>query len=754
MLAASIRNFSRPAHCPEAVCAFQGSVCYISHDHGRTLHRGSVFYPPATSSPSEYVQLDEPQLGRLWNSSLLLIGHGDATSPGRDTLAMATSTDNGMTFGGLHKIPGLVQPGCGLGMLVRDDVIYISYDDNGTLSSAAPDAHDESRNNLTVAHSSDYGTTWSKHSVDRRFTGLSAMTVVRAEGAQQLGLLYEGGPKRFDGDGIYLALLPFPPTAEPDIAVLSTMRVKSDDCWHAASVPSVAQPTALQLEWQDLEVGAQITWSVASMGVACNSSASSGQRNQNYGCVPKREVVAAFDGKQLNVSDWLAVAQSANAKYSFMMASQWSGFATWNTSTHNFSTAHTTAKRDVFGEYVAASRRLGMRSGCFYSAHHNFYLVRFSIDFLLFCDCFATDLDMFWTQGVAIGKPDQARLYGGPNLTQIQYDRMVATHIHELYENYGQDAIFDWWWDAPLTSYNPRDNYPDESLVKQAQCKYAARGLCLGCYNNAFPRNNLRWVGNEGGAATIPNWHAMRLPGYSGDPKIGADNWGDPKGEVYAPASCDDVFTQGAHDWMWEPGYDNHLKSVFELVTAYKMSVGRGCTYLFNLAPDNTGAISGKQKQRYADFGAAVRCLFGLADWVNSTSLPLSPSVQWDLPTAILSDNVTLVLQEELSRGQLLNESVFEAFVPGGSGGHWWAVLPPDLPPGSGHGARLWSLGHKRMFEGVAGLREATKLRLTALSSFGDTPTVRRITYYDMHSRANCLRDGANAAAFATPGPV
>jgi alpha-L-fucosidase len=47
------------------------------------------------------------------------------------------------------------------------------------------------------------------------------------------------------------------------------------------------------------------------------------------------------------------------------MASQWGGFALWNTSTHNFSTAHTAARRDVFGEYVAASRALGMRSGRF-----------------------------------------------------------------------------------------------------------------------------------------------------------------------------------------------------------------------------------------------------------------------------------------------------------------------------------------------------------------------------------------------------
>jgi hypothetical protein len=125
----------------------------------------------------------------------------------------------------------------------------------------------------------------------------------------------------------------------------------------------------------------------------------------------------------------------------------------------------------------------------------------------------------------------------------------VETHIAELYGNYGDGAVFDWWWDAPLTGRAAND-YPPMAGVKAAQRKYAARGLCLGCYNNSFPRNNPRWVGDEGGTATVPNWHAMRLPGYSGDPNIGRDDWGDPRGEVYAPASCDDVFTSGVHYWM------------------------------------------------------------------------------------------------------------------------------------------------------------------------------------------------------------
>ena len=49
---------------------------------------------------------------------------------------MAASTDNGFSFHGLGKVPGLVQPGCGLGLVVHRGVIYVSHDNNGTASLA------------------------------------------------------------------------------------------------------------------------------------------------------------------------------------------------------------------------------------------------------------------------------------------------------------------------------------------------------------------------------------------------------------------------------------------------------------------------------------------------------------------------------------------------------------------------------------------------------------------------------------------
>ena len=56
----------------------------------------------------------------------------------------------------------------------------------------------------------DVGQTWALRSVDTRYTGLSMLADVGAPGGERrLGVMWEGGPKRFDGDGIWFTTLPF-----------------------------------------------------------------------------------------------------------------------------------------------------------------------------------------------------------------------------------------------------------------------------------------------------------------------------------------------------------------------------------------------------------------------------------------------------------------------------------------------------------------------------------------------------------------
>ena len=117
VLVGSVHAFSASAppsksNCSEcaACCSRSGTVSYHSSDHGRTFRRGEQLTPPP-AKPSELVMVDEPNLGLLPDGTMIQVGHGDAHSTGRNTLAMARSTDHGRSWGDLRKIKGLVQPG-------------------------------------------------------------------------------------------------------------------------------------------------------------------------------------------------------------------------------------------------------------------------------------------------------------------------------------------------------------------------------------------------------------------------------------------------------------------------------------------------------------------------------------------------------------------------------------------------------------------------------------------------------------------
>ena len=167
------------------------------------------------------------------------------------------------------------------------------------------------------------------------------------------------------------------------------------------------------------------------------------------------------------------------------MASQWSGFLLWNSSSHNFTIAHTAAKRDIFAEYVAESKARGMRAGVFWSAWRNFYL------------------------GVCHGRPGgcnasledcgtggpctQSPMFGGPALSQEEYFTMARTQFDELL-SHGQ--IFDWWFDAQMNSI-PQGFQRMDGLVNEWDARARNHTICFSCTNFTTP-STLRWVGNEG----------------------------------------------------------------------------------------------------------------------------------------------------------------------------------------------------------------------------------------------------------------
>jgi alpha-L-fucosidase len=178
--------------------------------------------------------------------------------------------------------------------------------------------------------------------------------------------------------------------------------------------------------------------------------------------------------------------------------------------------------------------------------------------------------------------------YGRP-----EYLTYFRNQLRELLTSYG--PIFEIFLDganggdgyyggARETRKIDRDTYYDWpttwNLVRTLQ-----PDACL--FSDAGP--DVRWVGNERGIAGDPCWSTLNkddfAPGRADEARL---NRGDRPGSHWVPAECDVSIRPG---WFYHAKEDAQVKSAATLVDLYYSSVGRGGSFLLNLAPDRRGQI-------------------------------------------------------------------------------------------------------------------------------------------------------------------
>ena len=178
--------------------------------------------------------------------------------------------------------------------------------------------------------------------------------------------------------------------------------------------------------------------------------------------------------------------------------------------------------------------------------------------------------------------------YGRP-----EYLNYFRNQLRELLTSYG--PVFEIFLDganggdgfyggARETRRINRDTYYDWpttwNLVRKLQ-----PDACL--FSDAGP--DVRWVGNERGVAGDPLWNTLNkddfAPGRADETRL---NRGDRPGSHWVPAECDVSIRPG---WFYHPEEDSKVKSASTLVDLYYASVGRGGSFLLNLAPDRRGQI-------------------------------------------------------------------------------------------------------------------------------------------------------------------
>ncbi|MBN1388089.1 MAG: hypothetical protein JW965_06555 [Bacteroidales bacterium] len=275
--------------------------------------------------------------------------------------------------------------------------------------------------------------------------------------------------------------------------------------------------------------------------------------------------------------------------------------------------------------------------------------------------------------------------------------------VEELCTGYGD--LFEIWFDGGAS--HPDKGAPDVlPIVKKHQPG------ALFYHNEQLAE--ARWGGSESGTVPYPCWSTF--PNYySHSGETEAERYlllkhGDPEGEYWMAAMSDAPLRgyNGRHEWFWEPGDEEHIYPLENLVDMYYRSVGHNSTLILGLTPGPDGLLPESDVKRLKEFGDEITRRFSdpvayTSDSGNEVNITLNQKNTVN----------TLVIREDISQGQRVREYSVEARLNGR-----WKVI-----------GRGTSIGNKRIqeFDQV----EAKEFRLIITSSIKE-PLVKEFSLYNI----------------------
>ncbi len=280
-----------------------------------------------------------------------------------------------------------------------------------------------------------------------------------------------------------------------------------------------------------------------------------------------REDPRIFAPARLDTRQWARAARAGGFRAMILTAKHHDGFCLWPTKTTDHSVAGGFG-RDVVREFVDACRAEGLKAGVYLSP---------------------------WDRH----EPS----YGD----SVRYNDFYCAQLTELLTQYG--SIDEVWFDGangegPNGKKQTYDWPRVWSLVRTLQ----PRAIM---FSDAGP--DVRWIGNENGAAGETNWSTVDpavvpFPGASGGAVMRMLQQGDPAGTVWRPGETDVSIRPG---WFHHPAEDDRVKSVDALVNLYFTSVGRNSKLLLNVPPTRGGVLHGTDEARLAAMHDRLATLLG-----------------------------------------------------------------------------------------------------------------------------------------------
>ncbi len=297
-------------------------------------------------------------------------------------------------------------------------------------------------------------------------------------------------------------------------------------------------PSRAQLEWQQDELAMFLHFGVNTF------------TDREWG--DGTEDPPIFAPANLDARQWARAARAAGFRAMILTAKHHDGFCLWPTATTEHSVANSPfrgGKGDVVREFTDACGAEGLKAGLYLSP---------------------------WDRNASV--------YGDSQ----RYNDFYIAQLTELLTRYG--PIAEVWFDgANGEGPNGRKQVYDWPRIWATVRSLQPNAVI---FSDAGP--DVRWIGNERGAAGETNWSTVDpavvpYPGATGTGVTGMLQHGDPNGSVWRPGETDVSIRPG---WFNHAAEDARVRTVDDLVSLYFTSVGRNSKLLLNVPPTRAGLLN------------------------------------------------------------------------------------------------------------------------------------------------------------------
>lgn len=448
-----------------------------------------------------------------------------------------------------------------------------------------------------------------------------------------------------------------------------SVAVKKGEESYAVFIPIIKNkspvPNKRQLAWQEAELGVVFHYDLHVF-----DGVKYGQGNNRIDPVEDYQI---FNPEKLDTDQWVKAAKDAGAKFAILTATHETGFALFQSKVNPYSVKALNwkdGKGDVVADFVASCRKYGIKPGIYLGIRWNSFL----------------GVHDFKVNGEGDFKKNR----------QQWYNRMVEGMVKEICTNYGE--LFEIWFDGGAD--HPKNGAPDVlPIVRQYQPN------CLFYHNGQLAE--ARWGGSESGTVAYPNWSTFPYratgAGESAKKNIADNNFqllkqGDVNGKFWVPAMADAPLRgyNGRHEWFWEPGDEDHIFPLENLVDMYYKSVGRNATLIMGLTPDPDGLLPEPDVQRLKEWGEEINRRFS-----NPLASAIGKGNRLELRLKEPMEVNHIIIQEDIAMGERIRNYEIEGY----SGGRWITLANGE------------SIGNKRIekFDTI----KLSRLRIKIIDSDG-----------------------------------